>query len=117
MTVRVLDLTIAVQPARGNEIQPRPHCLPADIEAVGPGRNNRDVQRICHLTPYQIGDDADDRGADIILGDNLPHAHAESLWINEVTILDTLPAANRWAIRDMATVPAAEFTREAAVID
>lgn len=117
MTLRVLDLSIAVQPARGHEIQPRPHCLPADIEAVGAGRTNRDVQRICHVTPWQIGDDPDDRGADIILGDNLPHAHAESLWINEVTILDTLPAANRWAIRDMATVPVAEFTREAAVID
>ncbi|HYF20192.1 MAG TPA: cyclase family protein [Ramlibacter sp.] len=117
MTLRVLDATLPVQPARGDTIQPRPHTLPADIEAVGAGRNNRDVQRICHVTPYQIGDDPDDRGADIVLGDNLPHAHAESLWINEVTILDTLPVANRWAVRDMATVPLAEFTREAAVID
>lgn len=117
MTLRVLDVTIPVQPARGDAIQPRPGTLPSDIEAVGPGRSNKDVQRLCHVTPYQIGDDPDDRGTDIVLGDNIPHAHAESLWINEVTILDSLPKENHWAIRDMATVPLAEFTREAAVID
>ena len=117
MVMRVLDLTLAVSPGRGDDIQPRPYCLPADIEAVGPGRTNRDIQRICHVTPYQIGDDPDDVATDILLGDNLPHAHAESLWINEVTIVDTIPVQNRWAIRDMGTVPAAEFTREAAVVD
>lgn len=116
-TTRVLDVTLAVQPSRGAAVQPNPFCLPADIEAVGEGRTNRDVQRICHVTPYQFGDDSDDVATDIVLGDSLPHAHAESLWINEVTILDTIPPQNRWAIRDMATVPAAEFTREAAVID
>ncbi len=117
MVLRVVDLTLPVHPSRGHAVQPNPHCLPADIEAVGEGRSNRDVQRICHVTPYQFGDDVEDVAAEIVLGDSLPHAHAESLWINEVTILDTIPARNRWAIRDMATVPAAEFTREAAVID
>ena len=53
---------------------------------------------------------------DVYLGDSLPHTHAESLLVNKVTILSQIPRNQRWAVRDIASVPAAKWVREAAVI-
>ena len=117
MIRRVVDLTLTVHPQRGRHAEILPRRLPPDIEPSGPERPRKDIQRLCLVRPYHIGDQPEDVAVDVTLGDSLPHTHAESLWINEVTILGKIPDASKWCVRDIATVPAAEFTREAAVVD
>lgn len=113
MLYRVVDLSLPVTPQRGLSAPP----LPPEIEPSGPERSRQSIQRICRVLPYRFDEYPDEFGLDVWLGDSLPHSHAESLLVNKVTILDTIPASQRWAIRDMAALPAAEFIREAAVID
>jgi kynurenine formamidase len=116
MLRRVVDVSLTVAPQPGAQIV-LPGRLPQEIEPSGKGRPRKDIQQLCLVAPYQIGNDIDDTGMDVTLGDSLPHTHAESLWINQVTVLDELPSSKRWVVRDIASIPAAEFTGEAAVID
>lgn len=113
MLRRIIDLSIQCDPLTSGTLSKWP--LPSHIEPTGPGHPRQFVQRVCHTIPYAF--DNDEIGVDVYLGDSLPHTHAESLLVNKVTILSQIPRNQRWAVRDIASVPAAEWVREAAVID
>lgn len=117
MLNRVVDISLIVSPQKPGSPSLLPFRLPRDIEPTGEERFRKVVQRQCMFQPYQIGDNTEDVAMDIILGDSMPHTHAESLWLNEVTVLNKIPKNKLWTIRDIATVPAAEFTREASIIN
>ncbi len=113
MLRRVVDLSLQCDPLNSLPLSDWP--LASHVEPTGPGHPRQFVQRVCHITPYRF--DNGEIGVDIYLGDSLPHTHAESLFAETTTILDQIPKNRRWAVRDIASVPAAEWAREAAVID
>lgn len=117
MLRRIIDISLTVRPLDHHTLEPTALRLPSDIEPSGPERSRKGIQRLCLLRPYQIGPHEQDIGMDILLGDSLPHSHAEAFWVNKATVLDEVPRHQRWAIRDIASVPAAEFTCEASVIN
>lgn len=119
MIRRVVDLSLKVAPSRFCEplLTSEFGQLPAEFEPSGPERIRESNQRVCLVRPYQIGEHSHQCGMDVILGDSLPHSHAETLWIDTTTVLDRVPRSRRWVIRDIAQVPAGEFVREGAVID
>jgi kynurenine formamidase len=113
MVRRVIDLSLACEPLSTQRLSSSE--LPAHIEPTGPGHSRHFIQRICHTFPYAFPNG--EIAVDVHLGDSLPHTHAESLLVNRVTLLDQIASGQRWAIRDIASVPAAEWVREAAVVD
>ncbi|MCZ7571525.1 MAG: cyclase family protein [Ardenticatenaceae bacterium] len=113
MLRRVVDLSLGTVPLTTG---PLPNdALATHIEPTGPGHPRQFVQRVGLTLPYVFPNR--EIGVDVYLGDSLPHTHAECLWQEETTILGEVPQKLKWAVRDIATVPAAEWTREAAVID
>jgi kynurenine formamidase len=110
---RVIDLSLLSLP-QGTGSLPHDRLSP-HIEPTGPGHPRQFVQSVCQTLPYTFPNG--EIGVDVYLGDSLPHTHAECLWLEESTILGEVPQQLKWAVRDIASVPAAEWTRELSVID
>lgn len=113
MLNRVVDLSLLSVPQVGGGL-PNDRLSP-HIEPTGPGHPRQFVQSVCQTLPYAFPNG--EIGVDVYLGDSLPHTHAECLWLEETTILGEVPRQLKWAVRDIASVPAAEWTRELSVID
>ncbi len=118
MLHRVVDISLLAKSQKGSDPKLGPYQLPPAFEPTGKELPYaKGIRSLCFVRPYQIGSNSQDTGMDISIGDNLPHTHAEVLWKNKVTVLDEVLKKNRWAIRSIGIVPAADFNREVAVID
>lgn len=113
MLRRPVDLSLVTKPSAPAHLYSPPAF--SDQEPLGPERPRAQMQSMCRIEPYRLGD-TDDIMMDVTMGHSTPHTHAE-VFLHSWYWFSNLTDKQKGVIRDTSQVPASEIVGEGAVVD
>ncbi len=114
---RVVDLTLTTFPSVPSKVTfPPLFGVWEDDSPEGPAME-KVYKSKCILDAFHLDKSAEELFVNIILGHNTPHTHVDIFMHDWDTMLGSLPADEKYTIRDVSLVPGAHFAGEAAVVD